>query len=541
MNQRLATPTITNRAASPPSLVHAEREGFFAWLRRAIPTAAVVILLAGIGYWGHHTDWEFVHRASSNSVASDLRDPHGLPASECVECNPDLMPKPPEYGWDSKHGVHDCPLEHPDVAQVAKTPKVTQADLDRADRALRVRNRPANDPKDERFRKRIQFASAEAAEKAGIDIAPVLQSGITEAVVASGEIGFDQTRLARLPMRTSGSVWQVFKQIGDPVRKGDILALIDSAEVGKLKAEFLQSLVQMRQKVQTRDDLKATADRMPARYRQAEAAAREAEIRVLSAEQALVNLGLPIREQDYHDLTLEKANQTIRFAGLPTSVVQAVGSRSATANLLPVIASLDGEVLAVNIVAGETATAGKDLFVIGDARQLWLNLYVAAEDARVLKIGQALRFRLDGTIDEHEGKVSWISPTADEKTRRIAVRAEIVNDLRELRAGTFGLGRIILRVEPEAIVVPAGAVQFDGRSHFVFVRDKDYLKAGSPKVFHPRMVRVGAKDGDNVEIIAGLLPNEVVAAKGTALLLKELRKTPPPAPRGKTVAANRKQ
>ena len=44
----------------------------------------------------------------------------------------------------------------------------------------------------------------------------------------------------------------------------------------------------------------------------------------------------------------------------------------------------------------------------------------------------------------------------------------------------------------------------------------------APKVFHPRMVRVGARDGGNVEIIAGLLPNEVVAAKGSGLLLKEL-------------------
>ena len=48
----------------------------------------------------------------------------------------------------------------------------------------------------------------------------------------------------------------------------------------------------------------------------------------------------------------------------------------------------------------------------------------------------------------------------------------------------------------------------------MFVRDKDYLKAGAPKVFHVRKVRLGAKDGKNTEIIAGVLPGELVVDQG---------------------------
>jgi hypothetical protein len=64
-------------------------------------------------------------------------------------------------------------------------------------------------------------------------------------------------------------------------------------------------------------------------------------------------------------------------------------------------------------------------------------------------------------------------------------------------------------------------VNHDGCA-LVFVRDRNYLKANGPKAFHPRSVRVGVRDGGNAEIIAGLAAEEVVAAKGADLLLKEL-------------------
>ena len=83
---------------------------------------------------------------------------------------------------------------------------------------------------------------------------------------------------------------------------------------------------------------------------------------------------------------------------------------------------------------------------------------------------------------------------------------------------------MILRQEKQAVVVPSEAVQWEGDCHIVFVRDKDYLQEGAPKVFHTRTVRPGAKDGGNTEIIAGVLPGELVAARGSAVLRAELLK-----------------
>ncbi|MEX0977502.1 MAG: efflux transporter periplasmic adaptor subunit, partial [Pirellulales bacterium] len=91
-----------------------------------------------------------------------------------------------------------------------------------------------------------------------------------------------------------------------------------------------------------------------------------------------------------------------------------------------------------------------------------------------------------------------------------------------LKDKTFGTGRIVLREEPQAMVVPREAVQSTGDATFVFVRDRDYLKQGTPKVFHVRQVRTGARDETGVEILAGALPGEVIATKGSTVLLGQL-------------------
>src|SRR5262249_29204790 len=146
------------------------------------------------------------------------------------------------------------------------------------------------------------------------------------------------------------------------------------------------------------------------------------------------------------------------------------------------------------------------------------------EDAHKLDLGQLVRFRSDASGPEATGKLNWLSTAVDAKTRMLKVRADLDNRERRLRANTFGQGWIILREEKRAVVVPSDAVHWEGDCHVVFVRDKNYFAENAPKVFHVRKVRVGAKDANNTEIIAGVLPGEVVAAKGSGTLRGALLK-----------------
>jgi cobalt-zinc-cadmium efflux system membrane fusion protein len=164
----------------------------------------------------------------------------------------------------------------------------------------------------------------------------------------------------------------------------------------------------------------------------------------------------------------------------------------------------------------------KILFVVVDTSQVWLTLDLRLEDTKSLRLGQKVCFQPDGSKEVERGTITWASTEVDHKTRTVKVRAVLNYAEGRLRANTFGVGKIILREEAQAVVVPNGAVHWEGDCYVVFVRDKNYLKAGAPKVFHTRTVRLGAKDDKNTEIIAGVLPGELVATKGSATLRAEL-------------------
>src|SRR5438128_10739975 len=86
------------------------------WIRRIFPTFFVMAALASLAYWGHHTGWTMPSFAAltGNGVAEsdDWCAEHGVPESQCVECQSDLMPKGKEFGWCKVHGVSECPFEH---------------------------------------------------------------------------------------------------------------------------------------------------------------------------------------------------------------------------------------------------------------------------------------------------------------------------------------------------------------------------------------------------------------------------------------------
>jgi cobalt-zinc-cadmium efflux system membrane fusion protein len=179
-----------------------------------------------------------------------------------------------------------------------------------------------------------------------------------------------------------------------------------------------------------------------------------------------------------------------------------------------------------HVVPGEVVDGSAKLFGVTDVARMWLTLGVRQEDARYVALGQTVLFRPNDSQEEAEirGTVSWISTAADSETRTVKIRAELPNADRRLRANTFGTGRIVLREEPKAVTIPTEAVRWDGCCHVVFVRDKNYLVEDAPKYFHIRKVRLGVQGTDTTEIVAGLLPGEVVASRNSMVLEAKLLK-----------------
>jgi len=502
-------------------------------LRNLIPTALIVCGLAALGFWGHSSDWTLPKLTTllggTPATEAEWCKAHNVAEAECIECNSTLLPPEKDFGWCKIHGVAQCPFEHPEVAQLKTTPVVSPADAERAVKALALRPRTENNSRCKNHLKRIQFASAEALEKAGVDIAVVAQRPMIEAVVAPGEVTYDQTRTAHLASRVTGTVASVLKQVGDRVQAGDLLALIDSAEVGQGKSELLQAISQYRLKKTNVERLTPLFENgsVPERnLREADSALQQAEIQMLSAQQHLVNLGLDVDVTLLDGLDATELSRTVSLLGVPADVLPNAQRKVPTSNLFPLRSPLDGVVIARHVVAGEVVNTTTTLFGVADLRQMWLTLDVRQDDAKYLSLGQKVLFRSsDAEEAEITGALAWISTEADDQTRTVKVRVNLPNDDGRLRANTFGVGRVVLRDEPRAVVVPSEAVHRDGCCDVVFVRDKDFLKEDSPKFFHIRKVRLGVRDGDTTEIIAGLLPGEVIASRNSVVLEAQLLKS----------------
>jgi multidrug efflux pump subunit AcrA (membrane-fusion protein) len=501
------------------------------WLQKSIPTAVVIALLGGLALWGHSTDWKLPKFSNlTGDVATDgvvWCEEHGVPEAQCVECNPELMPRGPDYGWCAEHGVHNCPLHHPDVAQTKEPPVVSAADFERAATALALMDRRPNNSACKTYRARIQFASFDAVKQAGVDVELVERQPITESISANGEITYDATRFANVSPRVPGSIALVKKNVGDRVRVGEVLALVDAMSIGQAKGELIDALVQENLQQKTVKRLENLGQGVVAGRQviEAEAAYEKAQVRVLAAQQALANLGLAVDLDALRAVPHEEQLHKLRHLDIEEVIGSEGESTWATANLLPIRSPIDGVIVAREVVAGEVVDTSRVLFQVADTSQMWVTLNVPLENAKWLSLGLPVRFRPDGGDQDVTGKLSWISTAADAQTRMVAVRAELPNQDGRLRDETFGSGQIILREEPDTIVVPTDAVHWEGCCQLVFVRDQHYFDSPeSPKVFHIRTVRLGAKNGKFTEVIAGLLPGEVVATKGSDVLRAQLLK-----------------
>src|SRR5262249_20881439 len=144
-------------------------------------------------------------------------------------------------------------------------------------------------------------------------------------------------------------------------------------------------------------------------FREAETGLSEARIRLMTAQQALINLGLMDGTEDLSLASDDQLALRLRFLGLPKNIVEMLEGKRPTGNLLPIVAPFAGIVVARDVVAGEVVDNTKVLFVVVDPGRLWLNMDLRLEDAKKVRLGQQVHFRPDGESEDAVGSINWIS------------------------------------------------------------------------------------------------------------------------------------
>ena len=183
---------------------------------------------------------------------------------------------------------------------------------------------------------------------------------------------------------------------------------------------------------------------------------------------------------------------------------------------LRVNAPIDGVVVEKMAVRGQMVDAGMKLYRLADLSLVWVQSQIYEQDLALLKLGQEAEVSLSYLPDrKFRGRITYIYPTLDEKTRTARVRMEFHNPGLFLKPGMFATVEIHADLEPEALLVPDTAILRSGDKNTVFVA----LEGGK---FEPRNVTIGARsENDQIQVLTGLKEGERVVTSGQFMLDSE--------------------
>lgn len=168
---------------------------------------------------------------------------------------------------------------------------------------------------------------------------------------------------------------------------------------------------------------------------------------------------------------------------------------------------LTGAVKEKKISIGDYVRNGTPLFALIKIDSLKLNFTISEKDAAALKIGQEVVFTVDAFAGQKfKGRVSLLYPNVEERTRTLQAEAVIPNADHLLKPGYFARTQIFTQEAREAVVIPVTALLYDGPTIRVFVVND--------KKAHERIIRIGNKYGEDVEVLEGLQEKEQVVVIG---------------------------
>jgi len=178
-------------------------------------------------------------------------------------------------------------------------------------------------------------------------------------------------------------------------------------------------------------------------------------------------------------------------------------------------APADGTVIAKTAVQGMMVRAGESLYRLADLATVWVNAQIYESDLAFVHAGQAVRVRSTyGGDRDYPGRIELVIPEVGAETRTAQARIVLLNPGLALKPGMFVDVRLDAELRPSAVLVPDMAVLRSGDHDTVFLT----LTDGS---FLPRAVTLGARTGDDDEVLSGLKAGERVVISGQFLLDSE--------------------
>jgi Cu(I)/Ag(I) efflux system membrane fusion protein/cobalt-zinc-cadmium efflux system membrane fusion protein len=313
----------------------------------------------------------------------------------------------------------------------------------------------------------------------GVRVDTVVRGPLTKAVRTVGFVDYDETTLATINTKVDGWIEKLHvDQTGAQVHKGEALFELYSPELFSAQEEYLSAL---------RNRQVGDVRSMPRARLDSDALVSDARTRL-----------------EYFDVSAPQIRELER-----------TGKATKT---LTIRAPFTGIVTDKKVVEGQRIMAGMEVFRIADVSTVWVIGKVYEHDLPYVKLGQEAFMTLSYVPGKtFRGRVTYVYPYLEPKTREVPVRMEFHNPGYELKPGMYTTVTLISALAPEATLVPDVAVINTGLRSVVFTMPE-------PGRFEAREVTIGVRAENNfLQVLSGLAPGETVVVSGQFLLDSESR------------------
>jgi membrane fusion protein, heavy metal efflux system len=354
----------------------------------------------------------------------------------------------------------------------------------------------ANAEEEEEFEKEefLVPMSDEERSALGIKVQKASPAQLNIYVSSRGKVILQPDKVAHIVPKVTGIVREVWKNIGDSVHIGELLAVMESAEMAESKANYLAALQKeklARSLFEREEKLNQKKISAEADFLHALAQFEQAQIDLQLAQQKLYAYGLA--DTEIANLTKQKVQDLLFYE---------------------IHSPISGEVINRDITKGEYLEGMSSIFEIANLDHVWVEIGLFPKDLSKVKLGQMVQVISPFQDNASSAKLTYISPIIQAETITTKALAELDNSTRDWRPGTLVKTNILTDTINVPLALPIDALQEIEGQNSIFVKtDKGFLM---------KPVKIGKRDQHLFEIISGIEPEDYCAITETFILKAEL-------------------
>jgi cobalt-zinc-cadmium efflux system membrane fusion protein len=307
----------------------------------------------------------------------------------------------------------------------------------------------------------------------------------------------NQNELAEVTTLIRGRVVKVHVDVGQDVKKGALLAMLHSLDLGVAEGDYLKAGARLHEAEMAHARAKELYDNKAVSL--AELQRREAAMKTVRAE-------------------LREAKNRLELLGVPREEIDRLDRELTIKADVPIRAPFDGRVIMRNLTRGEVVETDQQLFTVADLSDVWVIANVPEKDVAFVRGDQAVEMAVASYPHAvFSGRITYVGDVLDPATRTLRVRITAPNTDRLLKPEMFALVRVYAAPDSAALTVPLAAIQTGPAGKIVFVERGE-------GVFEVRPVRIGEEYDNHVAILNGVQEGERVVAGGSFALKSELER-----------------